>query len=126
MHEYSTTLAIIEKVIDEARKRGAKRVISVELRIGKLTLLSIEQVRFCFEALSKGTMLEGCELVIEEVPARFKCPVCGRVDNSIDVDWLLYDHTIPSLPSFVCSVCGSGLEIVGGRECIIKGMRVVV
>jgi len=125
MHEYSTTLAIVEKVIDEAHKRNAKRVICLELKIGKLTLLSVEQVKFCFEAISKGTMLEGCELVIEQTPPVFKCESCGRIEN-INIDALLYDHTAPSIPSFVCPSCGNRLEIVGGKECIIKGMRIVV
>ena len=44
MHEFSRTSQIVEAVLSEAEKQQAVRVIQVELEIGDLTFLGIEQV----------------------------------------------------------------------------------
>ena len=66
MHEFSMTERLIEAVLHEAEKRGAKRVVEVRLSIGKLMFLGLEQVKFAYATLVRGTILEGSKLMIEE------------------------------------------------------------
>lgn len=71
--------------LEQARQRGAQRVYVVRLRIGALSGVVPEALRFAFEALTPGTPAEGAELLIEEVPARFWCPNCQREFQAEDL-----------------------------------------
>ena len=73
MHEFSVTSQIVQSVLAEAEKRGAKKVTEVHMTIGKLTFLGLEQVRFAYEAITKGTIMEDSKLVITEQEGMVKC-----------------------------------------------------
>ena len=62
----------------QARARGAARIHRLRLRIGQLSGVVPDSLRFAFEALSAGTLAEGGELEIEAVPATFWCRRCER------------------------------------------------
>jgi len=62
---------------EQARQAGAKRIYLLRLRVGALSGAVPEALQFAFEALSSGTLMEGAELGIEEVPARFYCRICS-------------------------------------------------
>lgn len=62
----------------EAEKAGARRVVCLRLRIGMLSGVMPEALRFAFDALAAGSIAEGAEMVIEDVPARFWCAACAR------------------------------------------------
>ena len=62
---------------EQARQAGAKRVYLLRLRVGALSGAVPEALQFAFESLSPGTLMEGAELGIEEVPARFYCRNCS-------------------------------------------------
>ena len=79
VHEGSITTQIVESVLQEAKKRNAKKVVEVQLVIGKLTFLNPEQVRFWYEVLTKDTIMESSKLKIEESEGIVKCPRCGYV-----------------------------------------------
>lgn len=42
MHEFFITSCIVERVLEEARRKKAKRVLQVHLVLGKLSLLGKE------------------------------------------------------------------------------------
>ena len=77
MHEFSMASQIVEKVKEAAEKRGAKRVKEVELQVGELTLLNHDQLRFSYQILAKGTILEGSKLIIHSLEGEVECPECG-------------------------------------------------
>ena len=66
MHEFSVTSQIVENILKEAERHKAKKVVQVNLAIGKLTFLGIEQVRFTYKLLVKGTIAEKSKLAIKE------------------------------------------------------------
>ena len=74
MHEMSITRNIVSIVSEHARQR---KVTRVRLEIGKLSAVIPEAVRFCFDVVSKGTVLEGATLEIIEVPGKAQCRACG-------------------------------------------------
>lgn len=123
MHEFSVTSQIVQSVLAEAEKRGAKKVTEVDLIVGKLTFLGLEQVRFAFEALTKDTILEGAKLVIEEQEGVVKCRNCGYEGGFKYEDDPLYHVPLPTLK---CPKCGSVVEMAAGKECTIKSIKMMV
>src|SRR5579872_6265656 len=78
MHELSIMNSALELALDQAEKAGAVRVHVVRLRIGALSGVVPDALRFAFEALTPGTLAEGAVLDIEGIPARFWCSTCAR------------------------------------------------
>jgi hydrogenase nickel incorporation protein HypA/HybF len=78
MHE----LGIAEAVLTAVRAEGARfpdaRPIRVGLKIGELAGIDEDALRFCFEAIVKGTDLESLRLEVEHCPRRHKCLQCGH------------------------------------------------
>lgn len=109
MHEMSITQNVVE--ICEANADG-RCVLTVTLQIGVLSGVIPDAVEFCFEACTRGTLLEGARLVIEEIPGRGKCVPCGE-EYSMDT---LFTE---------CPVCGGfGAELLSGDELRVKELEV--
>lgn len=117
------TTQIVESVLEEAEKYEAKRVAEVHLVIGKLTFLNPEQVRFWYEVLTKDTIMEGSKLRIEERNGLVRCSECGYEGGFKYEDDPIYHVPTPTLR---CPKCGGIVEIVGGRDCLIKSVKLVV
>jgi hydrogenase nickel incorporation protein HypA/HybF len=62
--------------LDQARQAGARHVHVISLRVGALSGVAPEALRFAFAALAPGTLAENAQLAIEHVPARFWCAAC--------------------------------------------------
>ena len=122
MHEFSMTTQIVNYVLEEAKKHNAKRVNEVHLIIGKLTFLGIEQVKFTYDLLVKGTIMEGSKLHIEEKDGVVKCNNCGYNGDLKYEDDPVYH--VPS-PTLNCPKCGGVVNIVGGKECTIKSIKLI-
>lgn len=113
MHEMAIALQIVEiaKAAVPADMNAAK-VELVNLRVGRLTAVVPETLRFCFGIVSRDTPLEGAELQIDDVPVVARCRACGA-ESGIEE------------PPFVCGRCGDGrLEIVSGRELTVTSIEV--
>lgn len=109
MHELSITQNIVE--ICETNAAG-RRVLSVSLAIGDLSGVIPESVEFCFEACSRGTLLEGSRLDIERVAGRARCRDCGSEQ---------------SLASYyeACTSCGGhAMQVLSGEELRVKQLEV--
>lgn len=123
MHEGSVTTQIVESILGEAKKHEAKKVAEVHLVIGKLTFLNPEQVRFWYEVLTKDTIMEGSKLCIEEKDGLVRCSKCGYEGGFKYEDDPIYHVPIPTLR---CPECGGVVEIIGGRDCLIKSVKLVM
>jgi len=121
MHEFSRTSQIVEAVLSEAQKEHAVKVIEVELEIGDLTFLGIEQVRFAYKILTDKTIAKDSKLKIDKIPGRGACEACGYDGPLSYVDDEQF-HII--VPTFNCPRCGKALSISAGRECVIKRIRI--
>jgi hydrogenase nickel incorporation protein HypA/HybF len=122
MHEFSMTTQIVNYTLEEAKKHNAKRVNEVHLLIGKLTFLGLEQVKFAYNLLVKNTILEGSKLHIEEKDGVVQCINCGYTGDLKYKDDPVYH--VPS-PTFTCPKCEGVVNIVGGKECTIKSIKLV-
>jgi len=123
VHEFSVTSQIVQSVLEEAENRKAKKVTEVHLVIGNLTFLGLEQVRFAFEALTKGTIMDGSKLIIDEQEGAVKCNHCGYEGGFKYEDDPMYHVSVPTLK---CPQCGSVVNIVAGKECTIKSIKMMV
>jgi hydrogenase nickel incorporation protein HypA/HybF len=62
MHEVSVAQSILDIIIEVAQNHKAKKIRSVSLKIGKLTCINIESLRFAFKCISENTLAEDAEL----------------------------------------------------------------
>ena len=121
MHEFSITSQIVEAVLSEAKKQHAQKVIEVEVEIGDLTFLGIEQIRFAYEILTDKTIAKDSKLTIKQIPGRGKCDGCGY-DGPLS--YLNDEQYHMIIPTFNCPRCGKPLTVSAGRECIISRIRI--
>ena len=70
-----SALAVVGR---EAAARGAAQVHRIELRIGALSGVEPDALRFAFEACAPGSIADGAELAIDLVPALAHCAACDR------------------------------------------------
>ena len=73
----SITVSMMDIVSEHMRKNGVKTLKGLKVRVGEMTALEPEALKFCFEVCSKGTEMEGARLDIEEVPITGRCSGCG-------------------------------------------------
>lgn len=113
MHEASIARTLLEEIGARIRKHGIRgKVVAVHLRLGRMSTVVPESLKFAFEVLSQDTPLSGAHLEIEEVPVRARCRACGR---SFEI----------GEPCFLCEGCGSpDLEISSGTELLIDSLDV--
>lgn len=74
MHELSIIQSIVDAVVEHT---GGARVCSVRLEIGALSGVEADALRFCFDAVTRGTPLDGAGLVIEPAAGLGRCGRCG-------------------------------------------------
>ena len=78
MHEVGIMESALALVARHAAGHGDRRVSRVVLRIGALAGVEIESLRFAFDVVSRGTVAEGADFEIEEVPVAVYCHGCQR------------------------------------------------
>ena len=121
MHEFSVTSQIVNSILKEAERHKAKKIVQVNLAIGKLTFLGIEQIRFAYKLLVKGTIAEKSKLVIKEKDGIVKCK-CGYEGNFKYEDDPIYHVPTPTLK---CPKCGNIVDIVEGKECTVESIKLI-
>lgn len=95
------------------RESGVDAVSSVHLRIGELAGVSKEALHFGYEIATKDTLLEGSQLVIEEVPVIVYCAHCAT------------EKRLESVQLFRCPTCGTPTaEIRQGRELELVSLEI--
>lgn len=112
MHEMGIAKQIIE-IATSSIPDGMEDipVERVNLKVGKLSSVVPDSLRFCFEILSKNTPLSGTELNIEEIPVVARCMECH-------IEWTI------NKPVFVCKKCKSdSIEIISGQELDITSIE---
>lgn len=77
MHELSIALSMIEQIEEESARRGGGVVETVYVRVGVLSGVDAEALRFAFEMAREDTPLAESRLEIESVPLLVYCPQCA-------------------------------------------------
>lgn len=121
MHELAIATSLTEALLELVKEHSSSKVLEVHLKVGKLRVLSIDQLEFSYEILSKGTALEGSILQVEETPGYARCTNCNYTEK-LEIDDLSFHF---SLPQITCPQCGVNLILEGGDECLITRVRMV-
>lgn len=112
MHELAIAQSLLDIVQQEAVPYEGGKVTRIRLRIGKLSAVVPDALRFAFEVVSRGGVAEGASLEIEEVPLRLLCHQCGEMVTVDD-------------PLLSCPHCeGTDVEMISGRELEIRSMEI--
>lgn len=112
MHEMGIVMQIIDIAVSAIPKTiQDPKIKQLNLKIGKLTAIVPQSLKFCFEIASKDTLLNGAVLNIEEIPIVAECKDCQH-------EWSIDE------PVFKCPKCDSGsLNIISGREMNITSLE---
>ncbi len=110
MHEMSIAESVLGLVEETARREGFSRVKEVRLEIGRLAAVETQSLRFCFDAVVRGSVAEGAALAIDETPGTAWCFGCSA--------------TVPiEARGEPCPHCGGGqLQVNGGTEMRVKDL----
>ena len=112
MHEMGIALQIVNIATDAIPEEAAGQpVVRVNLKVGKLTAIVPDSLRFCFDIVTQETPLAGATLEIEEIPVTAVCRECNH-------QWTITG------PAFVCPECNSGqIEIISGKELHVESIE---
>jgi hydrogenase nickel incorporation protein HypA/HybF len=109
MHELGIARNIVSIVTEHAHGARVKRV---SLEIGKLSAITPDAIRFCFDVCSRNTLLEGAELAIAIIAGRGRCRVCS--------------HEMVLDQVFGHCICGSRqVQCIAGEDMTIKEMELL-
>jgi hydrogenase nickel incorporation protein HypA/HybF len=112
MHEMALMTEALRLAEDTARAAGAARITALRLRIGALSSVVPEAMRFAWDVARRGTLAETAQLEIESVPGAARCPHC---------------QTQYACADFLseCPCCGRvGGDLVRGQELEIAAVEI--
>ena len=122
MHEFSISSEIVKTVLDTVEKSKGREVLSIQLEMGELALLNVEQVTFWIHELFKGTAAEGARVKVKTIKAQLQCNSCAYKGRNISQEKDIFHHSIP----LICPKCGSlEIKVEKGRECILRRIQVM-
>lgn len=78
MHEYSIVRALLDRVEQEARDRGATAVHRLRVRLGELSGVEPDLLATAYRTFRERTRCADAELDLVPVAAAWGCPRCGR------------------------------------------------
>jgi hydrogenase nickel incorporation protein HypA/HybF len=112
VHELGIATDIIRVVTRVADEHDAKKVGGVVVEVGLLAGVDKASLEFCFEAITRGTRLDGAHLKVMEVKPRARCKACEK-EYEVRMD------------NFLCPHCDSkDFELLIGSEICIKEVEV--
>jgi len=76
MHEVSIMEEAVRMAVETARASGSGRVLKLHLRVGTLSAVVPEAMRFAFDVVCHDTIAEGATLEMELIPAACWCAEC--------------------------------------------------
>ncbi len=104
MHELSVAAEIIDAASVELRQTEGLCAQRLRVRVGGLSGVNPENLRFCLEVARDGTPLGPVQIDVECVRAKALCETCGEVE-------------CPDRFVLLCPRCGGTVSgFAGGRE----------
>lgn len=77
MHELGIAQAALQQTLERAQEAGARRVTRLVVRVGALSGVEPEALRFALEAIRPGTLAAEAAIEIDTVPAMARCDACA-------------------------------------------------
>jgi hydrogenase nickel incorporation protein HypA/HybF len=112
MHEVSLIENVLALIEQERTRHAFARVNMIKLKVGALGHTEPDALRFCFDAVTTGTIAEGSRLEIEMIPGEGWCADCR--------DTVALDDRFGA-----CPVCAGGrVRMTGGDILRLAEMEV--
>lgn len=112
MHELSLVDSIVTDISGLAERESFKKVKRLRLEIGSMSGVVPESIEFCFSELSRGSPLEGAELILKKISLRVRCHSCCLESE-------------PEIYDIQCQSCGSrDVAIIAGKDFKIIDLEV--
>ncbi len=112
MHELAITERILEIAVPKALDAGAKRIVSIHLKLGEVSDIVPECIERYLSYSAKGTIAEGATVQASRIPIKILCRDCGYEGGA-------------SRRDFKCPSCGSlNVKLTQGREYYIDFLEV--
>lgn len=116
MHEVAIAMGMVDELLRIGRENNAKRITGVSLRIGKMSGIVTDSLKFAFDAVKlEHPVLLTAEMVINEVPLVYECNTCERSFNSDNFHF----PTCPECSSY-------DLKLISGEEQDIENVELEV
>lgn len=113
MHELSIAVDLLDAASERVREEGGERILAVYLRVGPLSGVVAAALQSAFEIASAGTLADGAELNVEEVPVILYCATCDGEKRADDVY------------AFTCPDCGTPTgDVRAGRELEVRALKI--
>ncbi len=78
MHEMSLAEGVLQILQDQARTEKFACVKTVWLEIGQLSHVDPDAIKFCFDAVTRGTLADAAKLEIIRTPGKSWCHDCMK------------------------------------------------
>ena len=112
MHELSLAEGVLQLIEDAARAQEFSKVTAVWLEIGQLAGVEVEAMRFCFDAVTRGSLAEGARLEVITAPGSGWCKHC---ETSVALSEVFG----------ACPQCGAlEVRVTGGTQMRVKEIEV--
>jgi len=120
MHELSYATSMLDTILNAVKEqerdgKKIKKVSEINLEVGELTFINVEQLKFAFEVIAEGTICENAKINVQFVKPLAVCRDCGyeggiKAEDEFDIH---------------CPNCNSmNLKFKGGKEFNIKNVVV--
>jgi len=121
MHETVIAQQVVRAVLAEMDQRGASACKSIDIDLGELEGLNVQELQAAFDLAAAGTLLDGVVVQVTLVPATAVCPSC-KAAKPFELPQG-HDH---EMPRAVCPDCGAVLELRGGRGFVVRRATLVL
>ena len=86
MHEVSIALGMVVELTRIARENDAKKITSVKLRIGKMSGIVTDSLKFAYDAIKlEHPVMSSAEILINEVPLVYQCNEFNTIFETDDI-----------------------------------------
>ncbi|HNT99955.1 MAG TPA: hydrogenase maturation nickel metallochaperone HypA [Acidobacteriota bacterium] len=113
MHEVSLAQDILAISMESLKNRPFEKVLAVSLKIGPVSGVDPEALRFALAVVTENTPLAGAEFRIETPPLRLECRDCRQQFVGDDF-------------AFSCPACGANrIQLLSGDEMEVVNLEVL-
>lgn len=112
MHEYSIASSLLRMAEEHAEKRGADRVVALEIHVGELSGVEVDLLETAWTLVRERSICQDVPLTFNRIDARWVCRSCGE---SIARGQLL-----------ACAACGGPARLEAGDELLLGRIEMEV
>ncbi len=113
MHELSIAESLIDVATEAINENGGVRAARIKIRLGLLSGIAPEALRFLFDLAAMETPCDGAALEIETVPVTVMCSHCNAAQVLTDIY------------RFSCPSCGAPTpQLLSGRELELTSVEI--